>query len=87
MVFTSINNEAPNYLMSLCERLSQNTIRELRNNKTDPTLPLWKTFSGQKYFYRRARLWNKLSADAKNAQTQIQLKNLTKSVGILSLTP
>ena len=35
MVYRSISNEAPNYLSSLFERLSQNTIRELRNTKTD----------------------------------------------------
>ena len=75
MVYRSINNEAPNYLTSLFERLSQNTIRELRNTKTDLKLPLLKTSSGQKCFsYRGARLWNNLSADAKNAQTQIQFK-------------
>ena len=46
MVYKSINNEAPNYLMSLFERLSQNTARELRNTKTDLKLPLLKTSSG-----------------------------------------
>ena len=31
MVYRSINNEAPDYLSTLFERLSQNTIKELRN--------------------------------------------------------
>ena len=76
MVYRSINNEAPSYLTSLFERLSQNTVRELRNTKTDLKLLLLETSSGQKCFsYRGARLWNSLSADAKNALTQIQLKN------------
>ena len=48
MAYSSINNEAPNYLTSLFERLSQNTIRELRNTKTDLKLPFLKTSSGQK---------------------------------------
>ena len=75
MVYRSINNKAPNYLTSFFERLSQNTIRELRNTKTDLKLPLLKISSGQKCFsYRGARLWNKLSADAKNVQTQILFK-------------
>ena len=34
MVYRSINNEAPDYLLILFERLSQNTIKELRNTKT-----------------------------------------------------
>ena len=42
------DNDAPTYLRSLFERLSQNTIRELRNTKTDIKLPLLKTSSGQK---------------------------------------
>ena len=68
MVYRSMNNEAPSYLTSLLERLSQNTVRELRNTKTDFKLSLLKTSSGQKCFsYRGARLWNNLSADAKNA--------------------
>jgi len=47
MVYMSINNEAPSYLTRLFERLSQNTIRELRNTKTDLKLPLLKISSGQ----------------------------------------
>ena len=42
MVYRSINNEAPDYLSTLFERLSQNTIKELRNTKTDLKLPLLK---------------------------------------------
>ena len=43
MAYRSINNEAPDYLSTLFERLSQNTIKGLRNTKTDPKLPLLKT--------------------------------------------
>ena len=42
MAYRSINNEAPDYLSTLLERLSQNTIKELRNTKTDLKLPLLK---------------------------------------------
>ena len=35
MAYRSINNEAPDYLSTLFERLSQNTITELRNTKND----------------------------------------------------
>ena len=76
MVYRSMNNEAPSYLTNLFERLSQNTVRELRNTKTDLKLLLVNTFRGQEcFFYRGARLWNNLSAGAKNAQTKFQFKN------------
>ena len=81
MVYQSINNEALNYLSSLFERLSQNTIRELRNTKTDLKLPLPKASSGQKCVsYRGAQLWKNLSAKVKNMQTQNHLKRFKKSV-------
>ena len=61
MVYRSINSEAPNYLSSLFERLSQNTIKELRNTTADHKLPLLKTSDGQICFSdRRARIWNNL---------------------------
>ena len=79
MVYWFINNEAPNYVSSLVQRLSQNTIRELRNTKTDLKLPLLKTSNGQKCFsYRGARLWNNLSAGVKRTQTKNQFKKIYK---------
>ena len=79
MVYRSITNDTPNYLSTLFERLSQNTIKELRNTKTDLRLPLPKTSNCQKCFsYRGARLWNNLSANVKGAQTQYQFKKICK---------
>ena len=79
MVYRSINNEAPDYLSTLFERLSQNTINELRNTKTDLKLPLLKTTNGQKCFsYRGARLWNNLSDNVKKTQTPYQFKKIYK---------
>ena len=76
----SINNEAPNYLTSLFESLSQNTVRELQNTKTDHKLPLLKIPTGKRCFsYRGALLWNNLSADAKNVQTLSKFKTAYKS--------
>ena len=49
MVYRSINNKASDYLSTLFERLSQTTIKELRNTKTDLKL-LLKTSNGQKCF-------------------------------------
>ena len=46
MAYRSINNEAPNYLSTMLERVSQNTIKELQNTKTDLKLPLLKTSNG-----------------------------------------
>ena len=40
MVYQSINNEAPKFLSSLFDRLSQNAIRELPNTETYSKLPL-----------------------------------------------
>ena len=74
MVHRLINNEAPNYISSLFERLSQNTIRELRNTKTGLKLPLLKFCSGQKRFcYGGARLWSNLSVDVKNVKNPKQV--------------
>ena len=79
MVYRSINNEATDYLSTLFERLSQNTIKELRKTKTDLKLPLLKTSNGQKCFsYRGARLWNNLSVNVKKAQTPYQFKKIYK---------
>ena len=50
MVYRSINNEAPNYLSTTLERLSQNTIKELQNTKTDLKLPLSKNLKSSDMF-------------------------------------
>ena len=79
MVYWSINNEAPDYLSTLFERLSQNIIKELRNTKTDLKLPLLKTSNGQKCFsYRGARLWNNLSDNVKKRKPHTSSKRFTK---------
>ena len=80
MVYRSINKEAPNYLTTLFERLSDNSVRELRNTNTDLKLPLLKTSSGQRCFaFRGARLWNNLSTDVKTAPTLNRFKAAFKS--------
>ena len=70
MVYRSINKEAPNYLAGLSDRLSDISVRELRNTNTDLKLPRFKTSSGQRCFtYRGAQLWNNRSAEVKAAST------------------
>ena len=61
MVYRSIKKEAPNYFTALVDRLSDVSIRELRNTNTDLKLPSLKTCSGQRCFaYRGAQLLNNL---------------------------
>ena len=80
IVFRSINEEAPNYLTALFDRLSDISVRELRNTNTDLKLPRLKTCSGQRCFaYRGAQLWNNLSAEVKKAPTLIRFKSAYKN--------
>ena len=75
MVYRSINEEAPNYLTALFDRLSDISVRELRNTNTDLKLPRLKTSSGQRCFaYRGAHIWNNVSAEVKRAPTLSQFK-------------
>ena len=78
MVYRSINEEAPNYLAALFDRLSDTSVRELR--KTDLKLPRLKTCSGQRCFaYRGAQLWNNLNPEVKKAPTLSQFKSAYKN--------
>ena len=62
MAYRSINKEGPNYLTALFDRLSDISVRELRNTNTDLKLPSIKTCNGQRCFaYRGAQLWNDLT--------------------------
>ena len=80
MVYRSINEEAPNYLTALFDRLSDISVRELRNTNTDLKLPRLKTSSGQRCFaYRGAQLWNNLSAEIKTAPTLSRFKAAYKT--------
>ena len=68
MVYRSINKEAPNYLTALLDKVSDISVRELRNTNTDLKLTRHKTCCGQRCFaYRGAQLWNNLSAEVKAA--------------------
>ena len=80
MVYRSINKENPNYLTALFDRLSDVSIRGLRNTNTDLKLPRLKTCSGQRCFaYRGAQLWNSLSAEVKKAPTLSRFKSAYKN--------
>ena len=80
IVFRWINEEAPNYLTALFDRLSDISVRELRNTNTDLKLPRLKTCSGQRCFaYRGAQLWNNLSAEVKKAPTLSRFKSAYKN--------
>ena len=59
MVYTSINNIAPQYMSEIFTRNSQDEARQLRNTDTDLKMPKKKTCNGQKSFsfVRCAKLW------------------------------
>ena len=77
MVFKSLNELAPQYLISLFNRNSQCSTRCLRNTETDLRVPKKTTANGQKCFSLwGAKLWNSLSADSKLASSQIASKSL-----------
>ena len=60
--------------------MSDNSVKQLRNTDTDLKLPLLKPSIGQRWFsYRGARLWNKLGAVVKTAQTLHQFKAAYKA--------
>ena len=76
VVYKALHNEAPDYLIRLFHRLSDTQSRMLRNSDTDLRIPLFKTSSGQKSFeFRGARIWNKLSNEAKQASTFLAFKH------------
>ena len=69
MVYKSVNNQAPIYLTEMFARLSDVCKRELRNTKTDLTVPRRKSAFGQKCFsYKGANLWNDLSVEVKSSK-------------------
>ena len=78
MVHRSINKEALSYLKTLLERLSDISVRELRN--TNAKLPRPKTSSSHRCFaYRGAKSWNNLAVEVKTAPTLSPLKATYKS--------
>ena len=58
------------YLTEMFARLSDTCKRELRNTKTDLTVPRRKSAFGQKCFlYKGAKLWNDLSIEVKSSKS------------------
>ena len=56
-----MNALAVDYLRNIFQKVSEATNRQLRNSKTDPRLPLFRTSTGQKSFaYRGAKVWSDL---------------------------
>ncbi len=67
-MYKSIHGLAPEYLSNLFVKNATRNDRELRNTKTDLTLPLRKTNNGQTAIsFRGAKLWNQLEHDIKEA--------------------
>ena len=69
-VYKSVNDQAPIYLTEMFARLSDTCKRELRNTKTDLTVPRRKSAFGQKCFsYNGAKSWNDLSVEVKSSKS------------------
>ena len=67
---TIFNSQAPIYLTEMFARLPDTCKRELRNTKTDLTVPCRKSAFGQKSFsYKGAKLWNDLSVEVKSSKS------------------
>ena len=76
MVFKCTNDKAPSYLACLFRRLSETSIRVLRNTETDLRVPFLRTTCGQKCFsFRGAKLWDGLDAKSKLSKNFKQFKS------------
>ena len=74
MVCKAINNQEPEYLLVLLNRVSAMTVRTIRN----ATL-------GQNFFAQRgALLWNNLPTEIKSAKSYFSFKNKLKKTARLS---
>ena len=80
MVCKSINQLAPEYLISTFTKLSEFSNRQLRDSDSDLHVPFQKTTCGQKSFsYRGAKPWNNKKTEAKKAKSCIQFVKSLKS--------
>ena len=79
MVFKSLNDFGPQYMLNMFTKNSQLSERNLRNTTTDLRLPLRKSTAGQKSFsYRGAKMWNSLSTECKETRSLRVFKSLLK---------
>ena len=76
MVYKSVENQVPIYLTEMFVRLFYSCKRELRNIKTDLTVPHCKSTFGHKCFSRNdAKLWNDLYIEIKSSKNCEIFKN------------
>ena len=69
MVNKSTNQQAPAYLTSIFQRISEFSNSRLRDSDTDLHVPFHRTAYGQNGFsYRGAKLWNDQYTKAKKAK-------------------
>ena len=81
MVFKAIIGQAPMYLSSLFNTISAVTNRMLRNSNLNLRPPRMKTKFGQYSFaYRRAKIWNSLPNECRNANTFPTFKEKLKAM-------
>ena len=78
-VYKSLHGLAPEYMELMFTKLSENTLRSLRNTDTDLKIPRFATSYGERGFsYRGVTVWNKLSTEVKNAPSLATFKYLLK---------
>ena len=85
MVYKAINNQAPEYLSALCNRVSAMTGRTIRNANINLRPPRLNTTLAQNCFAQRgALLWNNLLTEIKSAKYYESFKNRLKKQQQLS---
>ena len=86
MMYKSLNDLAPQYLIDLFVRLSDFHTRELRNIENDLAVPLMRTVCGQKAFsYCRTKLWNKFKNNINEAPSLYSFKSRLIQLGYENL--
>ena len=86
MMYKSLNDLAPKYLIDLFVRLFDFHILELRNPKSNFAVPLMRTVSGQKVFsYRGKNVWNKFNNIIKQGPSVYSFKSRLRQLGYENL--
>ena len=75
IMYKSLNGLVPEYVSNVFVKNSTRNMRNLRNTENDLSLPLRKTFNGQKAIsFRGCKLWNNLELEIMQAPSLATLK-------------
>ena len=79
IMYKSLNGLVPEYLSNLFVKNSTRNMKNLRNTENDLSLPLRKTYNGQKAIsFRGCNLWNNLELNIKQAPCPTVFKKTFK---------